>query len=120
MKSVIVFFFFLFFSIFYSCKKDESGIIKIRIKNTSSYYYSNITVSDKNYGNLAPSYYSNYQIFNTAYSYAYVKLNIDTVVFEIIPIDFVGEDNLNGGNYAYLIGVSDYTNKRLSIELQKE
>jgi|WetSurMetagenome_2_1015567.scaffolds.fasta_scaffold319873_2 hypothetical protein len=121
MKPVKVFFLFLLsFSIFCSCKKDETDTVKIRVKNTSSYYYSNIIVSDKNYGNIDSFDYSDYQIFQIAYRYAYVKLYIDTVAFIIQPVDFVGEENLKGGNYTYLIGVTDFQHHCLSIDLQKD
>lgn len=97
--------------------------VNIRIKNISAFDYSNVIVSNKTYGDIANDETTDYQLFDIAYQYAYVELQIDGDTFYIQPIDFVGEEPLESGSYTYEIGASEETDQaygRLSIEAKED
>ena len=79
----------------------------IRIENSSVFSYNNILVkafgNDYDFGDLNANELSDYQTFDNAYRYAYTQLDIENEQFIIQPIDFVGETELENGNYTYII-----------------
>ncbi|WP_148230050.1 hypothetical protein [Marivirga tractuosa] len=112
-------------TIFLSCSESDvnKSAVNIRLANTSIYDYENIiintTTGDVNFGDLKSGSISDYKVFETAYRYAYVKLEINGNIFRIQPIDYVGETPLKNGNYTYEIH-TDSPNEEygaLSIEL---
>jgi hypothetical protein len=48
-----------------------------------------------------PGQFSEYQVFEMAYTYARIELSIDGDRYVIQPIDFIGETLLEGGRYTY-------------------
>jgi hypothetical protein len=95
-----------------SCTKESIDTdIQIRIENTSSYEMENIKVisfgEEYLFGDLAPGAISDYQIFSQAYSYAYIEVFIDGKMYALQPIDFVGEEELDGGQYTYILDAND-------------
>lgn len=112
-------------TIFLSCSESDvnKSAVNIRLANTSIYDYENIvintTTGDVNFGDLKSGSISDYKVFETAYRYAYVKLEINGNILRIQPIDYVGETPLKNGNYTYEIH-TDSPNEEygaLSIEL---
>lgn len=97
-----------------SCSSDDDSNrseLYIRLSNVSQYDFQNIIVNTKNvetrFANLSPKETTNYKKFATAYSYAFVELEIDGKIYTIQPIDFVGETPLENGNYTYEIDAND-------------
>ncbi|MXV51104.1 hypothetical protein GS399_09000 [Pedobacter sp. HMF7647] len=113
--------------LFSACKKKNeapaSGI-NIRIENKSSYQFDNVLVwagdVKNNYGSIKPGQTSEYKIFNEAYRYAYVKLNVGEKEFILQPIDYVGETPLEAGKYTYQLTVSNYDQSRLNLSYKKD
>ena len=107
-----------------SCDDELTGDVLIRVENISTVSYSNIKVGDSNgtiaFKDLGPGEFSEYAIFQKAYRYAYVELQIDGLTYFIQPIDFVGEEPLRPGNYTYQLDASENATSsfgRLSINL---
>lgn len=112
-------------TLLFSCSKTEinPSAINIRLANTSIYDYKNIiintTTGDVNFGDLKSLNSTGYKVFDTAYRYAYVKLEVNGKTLRIQPIDYVGETPLKNGNYTYEIH-TDTPNEEygaISIEL---
>jgi hypothetical protein len=105
----------LLFSINACSDKDEDlakqttpgDHVNIRIMNASNFDYSDVYVNTSghefNYGTIGAGRSTGYQGFDRAYSYAYIELKIDGMVYRIQPVDFVGEKELEDGNYTYQI-----------------
>ncbi len=104
-----------------SLLKDDQ--VHIRIQNRSDVAYSDVRVNtnggENNYGTIEPNSYSDYKTFDHAYRYAFVELKIDTDTFTLQPIDYVGEEPLQAGNYTYAIDATEDGGKyeRLSLVL---
>ena len=98
--------------LFIQCKDDDStGSINIRLENVSSdITFENINFRNKDYGTLSPGDVSEYQSYTKTYSYGYVQIGARDTIFEIIPIDFVGETPLPNGFYTYYMDVNDENN----------
>jgi hypothetical protein len=113
---------------FISCSKDDenSSELKIRLANVSQFDFQNIKVNtstgDVNYGNLKAGKKSDYKVFETAYSYAFIEVEINGKTYTIQPIDYVGETPLVNGNYAYQINANNSQEQyqKLSLRLMKE
>lgn len=109
-----------------SCSETAVTDVNIRIENNSIYNYENIKVqggiTDHTYENLAPGENSIYKTYEYAYSYAFVEIDIEGSTYTIQPIDFIGEERLDPGNYTYIISASESEVQfdKLSIELRKD
>ena len=107
-----------------SCNGSTNSELNIRVENASIYDYKNVQVqggtTDHNYGDLNAGETSEYKLYDYAYSYAFVSLQIDGENYTIQPIDFIGEERLDPGNYSYIISASDSESEfdRLTIELR--
>ena len=95
---------------FFSCEKNESMEVEIRVRNASSSDFNNVIVQDKDFGNIASGEVSDYQTFDSAYHYAFIELQISGETFTIQPIDFVGETELAPGQYTYELNTNDSWN----------
>ena len=112
-----------------SCSKDDvhnpSGL-KIRLSNVSPYNYQNIVVNTStgnvNFENLESGQKTDYKVFEKAYRYSFVELQIADKTYTIQPIDYVGETPLETGNYTYQIKANDSEDRytRLSLTLIEE
>ncbi len=104
-----------------SACQDENlttfGSTLIRVHNSSAYGYEDMVVNDAAFGDLGPGENSQYQFFDTAYRYAYVRLLINGAEFILQPIDYVGETPLGSGHFTYVIDVFDLDNRQLSISM---
>lgn len=97
-----------------SCSSDDdnnTSKLNIRLSNVSQYDFQNIVVNttsgNTNFENISPQEMTSYKTFETAYSYAFVELEIDGQIYTLQPIDYVGERPLENGNYTYEIDAND-------------
>ncbi len=90
-------------------RDDDLVAINIRIKNASDLVFDSVQVgeSEQPITNLSPDDYSEYQEFETAYTYAFIQISSGEEVFTLQPIDFVGETPLPFGFYTYELDVTD-------------
>ncbi|MDN3586035.1 hypothetical protein QWY86_05115 [Pedobacter aquatilis] len=124
MKRILVFIFAI--SMLVACSKEkitgQSGP-EIRLSNSSQQTFKNIIVNtgtgEVNFGDLDAEKKTAYKKFTKAYSYAFVKLEIDGKTYTIQPIDYVGETPLKDGRYTYQISVNvnqgQYSNLGLKL-----
>ncbi len=112
-----------------SCSSDDdnnTSELNIRLSNVSQYDFRNIVVNtttgNTNFENINSQEKTNYKTFETAYRYAFVKLEIDGETYTIQPIDYFGETPLENGNYTYQIDVNDSEEHygKLSLTLIEE
>jgi len=91
--------------------KDNLYEVKIRLSNVSQYDFQNIVVNtttgDVNFEDLKSGQKSDYKVFDKAYSYAFVELEINGQTYTLQPIDYVGETPLENGNYTYQINANE-------------
>lgn len=104
---------------------DEATEVNIRLSNVSPYTYQDIRVSSTgdpvSYGDLETGEFTDYKIFEKAYRYGFVELQINGSTFTIQPIDYVGETPLENGWYTYQINANDSDDRfgKLSLTLIK-
>ncbi|GGG10690.1 hypothetical protein GCM10011344_09210 [Dokdonia pacifica] len=97
-------FFFLISILAISCTADDDTEVQIRLANISEFDYTNITIRNGiSYEDLEAGEVSEYQTFESSYSYMFVQLVANQDTLFIQPIDFVGESLIRGGNYTYEI-----------------
>lgn len=112
-------------ALFGCSNEDSNSELRIRLSNGSKFNFQNITVNTStgnvNFGNLSPGKNTTYKIFEIAYSYAFIELQIDGKTYTLQPIDYVGETPLEKGNYTYEITANDSQEKygKLSLTLIK-
>lgn len=99
--------------------QEDSKKSNVRIKNTSSSDYQNVTVQSAdgttiNYGTIVAGKTSCYSSFAKIYRYAAVKLSIAGKEHTLQPIDYVGETPLGIGKFTYALDF-DAANSRLNI-----
>jgi hypothetical protein len=106
-----------------ACKKEDTEVF-IRVKNASSYEYERVMVNTSGgtfgYGTIKSEEVSSYQPFVFAYSYAMIRLEINTKEFTLIPTDYVGEETLEKGFYTYVVNVDNYADGTLLLEVIKD
>lgn len=102
MKLIFV---FLLTFLLYSCSDDDkiepSTEVNIRLSNVSSFDFENTTYNRINFGDIKSGEKTEYKMFESAYGYGSVSITINGIDYGWIPIDFVGEDNLESGNYTF-------------------
>ncbi len=113
-----------------TCKGDDdpgaSDAVLIRVKNTSSYNYTDVFVNTSggqwNYGDITSNKASEYRAFDYAYHYAFVSLKINGQTFMLQPYDYVGASKLESGYYTYEIGANKDGDQysRLSLTFNKD
>jgi len=122
-KSIIL---FLTLCTFLSCSipKDENLLgVSIRLTNVSQYDFKNITVDTSTgitpFEDIDAGESTDYQVFELAYRYAFIELEIDGETFTIQPIDYVGETPLENRLYTYQINANDSPDQygRLTLTL---
>lgn len=111
MKKIL--FLFITITTLNSCSDDDvnPSELKIRLSNISQFDFQNIVVNTStgnvNFEDVNAGQISEYKVFETAYSYAFVELEIDGETYTLQPIDYVGETPLKSGNYTYQINTND-------------
>ena len=105
-----------------SCNNEQT--VQLRVKNASGYTYDSVLVNtsggENTYGTIAPGTTSDYKAFDFAYHYGFIKLQINSEVFILQPIDYVGERKLKSGKYTYEVSVSDTATHQLLLNLIKD
>ena len=95
----------------FSCtdRDDDLESVNIRIKNSSALLFDSVEVGEapEAYTNVAPDEYSDYQEFETAYTYAFVQITSGEETYTLQPIDFVGETPLPLGFYTYELDITE-------------
>lgn len=88
-------------------RDDDLTAINIRVKNASTLEFDEILVESEEhlYNALSPDAYSEYQEYETAYRYAYIRVSSGEEEFVLQPIDFVGEEILPVGLYTYELSI---------------
>jgi len=85
--------------VFASCedRDDKIGGVNLRVKNESNINFLKVQVGDEDkiHENVAAGDYSEYLEYETAYRYAYIKIDADSTSYVLQPVDFVGEDSLS-------------------------
>ncbi|MGB3776082.1 MAG: hypothetical protein WA951_12570 [Leeuwenhoekiella sp.] len=115
MKNIILI--TLFLIVLSGCNNDDQNfdensstdVVNLRITNSSKYFYNSIVVNPggrtANFESLKSGGSTEYQVFETAYSYGYVKIKIEDSVYLIQPYDYFGEIPLENGYYSYKIDI---------------
>ena len=90
-------------------RDDDLVAVNIRIKNASELVFDSVQVgeAEEPITALNPDDYSDYQEFETAYTYAFIQITSGEEIFTLQPIDFVGETPLPLGFYTYELDVTD-------------
>lgn len=88
----------------------------------SQFDFQNITVNNVNFQNVNSGQSTQYKMFETAYRYAFIELEIEGNIYTIQPIDYVGETPLGNGDYTYQINANDSQDQygKLSLILVKK
>ena len=76
----------------------------IRIENTGQEDFKNVSVESGLtyvYGDVQEGERTEYKAFETTCSYSDIEVIIDSSIYILEPIDFVGETPLEPGNYTY-------------------
>jgi hypothetical protein len=101
-------------TVFFGCSKNSdtnTSEVYIRLSNISEYNFKNIVVNTStgnvDFENIDSGQMTQYKIFETAYRYAFVELEIEGGIYTIQPIDYVGETPLKNGYYTYQIYSND-------------
>lgn len=97
---LILFSFFLIFS----CSDDDETKqnVRIRLSNISTVDFKNATFNHVNFGDLNSNEITEYKKFeNNVYHYGTVKIEINDQDYGWTPIDFVGENPLEDGDYTF-------------------
>ncbi|MCK0191322.1 hypothetical protein [Arenibacter sp. F20364] len=104
-------FLFLIVTLFIGCsdRDDDLEGANIRIKNESSLTFDTVQVGSEEtvHENIGPDGYSGYLEYETAYSYAYINIEVGGENYVFQPIDFVGETPLENGFYTYGLSISE-------------
>jgi hypothetical protein len=81
--------------------------VNIRLKNETTSDMHDISVNFRgqivNYGFIGRGEYSHYFKVARAYGYARVEWKADNKIKRVLPTDYVGEKELEAGNYTYII-----------------
>ncbi|WP_143519894.1 hypothetical protein [Reichenbachiella sp. 5M10] len=100
---------------------ENPNVLNIRLSNESQYDYHtvvvNTTTGDVDFGDLLAGQKSAYKVFDRAYRYAFVELQIEGETYTLQPIDYVGETPLETGSYTYQIDVNDTGDRYAGLRL---
>lgn len=98
----------------------RKGPTDIRIKNGSEFLMEEVVVGPHNFGDIQAGATTAYREFDVAYDYAYVRFRVDTLVFSLVPIDFVGEEPLGKGQFTHTLELVDVASRMLRIMPSKD
>lgn len=117
-------------ALFISCSNDtvndNLSQVNIRLSNVSDFDFHNIivdtTTGNVHFGDVSSGQKTDYKVFQVAYRYAFVELEIDGETYTLQPIDYFGETPLEDGNYSYEIDANDSQEQfgKLSLTLVEE
>ena len=100
---------------------------EIRVANRSNVPIEQVRIQfpsqTEEYGTIPPQGVTEYRVVKLAYRYARIEAKVRGEEVLLQPIDYVGEKQLRGGKYTYVLTVNEkatskYT--RLKLELRKD
>ncbi len=96
-------------TIILGCSNDDNDLseVRIRVANISQFDFKNLVVTNTTYEDLTSKQNTDYKVFESAYRYAFIELEIEGKTHTLQPFDFVGETLLKNGNYTYQIDAND-------------
>lgn len=81
--------------------------VTVRLKNETGSDMHNVSVNFRgqviDYGFIGKGEYSKYHAVDRAYGYAHVEWKADGRIKWVVPVDYVGEKELEAGHYTYII-----------------
>lgn len=102
----------------------DPNATNIRLHNASEFDFKNVEVNTSvntvMFGDIKNGAKTDYQQFEIAYRYAFIRLFIDGAEFIIQPVDYVGETPLGPGVFTYVLDVVDFKNRALNITAVEE
>ncbi len=109
---------------FPACKEDPTGPTDIRIRNRTKSVFRNVYVNtsggEYNYGDVQPGTETPYHRFEVAYRQALITLEIDSVQYQLIPVDYTYEVPLGRGKYTYELTIADTASRQLAVHVIAE
>ncbi len=111
--------------IIFSCSDNDDDVeiqtnqVNIRLANNSEVKFENVTYNNVNFGDIQPGEKTEYKIFEDQYSYGQVDITINGEKYGWIPVDYVGEELLDDGNYTFEYNFN-VEEKELTDELIKD
>jgi hypothetical protein len=85
--------------------------VEVRVRNASTIDFSSVVIGfpdqTEAYGAVAARTATDYRTVERAFRYAGVQVTLDGTSLALIPIDYVGEEELDGGSYTYELNVTD-------------
>lgn len=89
-------------------RDDDIKEVNIRVHNVSDLVFNSVQVGaeDKIHENVAPDDFTEYLIYEEAYTYAYIEIVSGEETYVLQPIDFVGETPLPKGLYTYELDIT--------------
>lgn len=113
-------FLIVFLAVILGCTREGDGV-EIRVGNACGVDLQNIIVNTSSgnvqYGELKAGEVSAYKVFDIAYRYAFIQVNMGDEVYTFQPIDYVGEEPLTEGRYTYELTIID---RNLFIKLKTD
>jgi hypothetical protein len=110
----------------WKCTKEKSpeGPTDIRVRNLTTQVFDSVYVDtssgEHTYGTVLPSATTDYKRYDKAYREAYIKLYINQVKYELIPVDYTYEVFLGQGKFTYELSIADSANHTLGIHVIAE
>lgn len=90
---------------------DDEGPVEIRVRNASTIDFASVVIGfpdqSESYGAVPARSATEYRAIDRAYRYAAVQVALADTSLALIPIDYVGEVELDGGEYTYELNVTE-------------
>jgi hypothetical protein len=90
---------------------EDPEHVQLRIKNNGTVDFTNVKVAFTgdalSYGEIAAGQTSKYRTFVVAYRYGFIEVETPDDVYQLVPIDYVGERPLEKGNYTFALKIED-------------
>jgi hypothetical protein len=96
--------------------------VEIRVRNASDRGFDQVRVvfperREVNYGAIPKGGISPFHGVSRAYRYAEFQVKAGDQAFSLVPIDYVGEQELTPGRYTYVLRIQD---SNLTVDLERE
>ncbi len=105
-------------------KKTPEGPTDIRVKNSTTQIFDSVYINtysgDHTYGTILSDATTDYKRYDKAYREAYIKLYINQVKYELIPVEYTYEIFLGQGKFTYELSIADSVNHTLGINVIPE
>ena len=102
-------------------KKSPEGPTDIRIRNLTTQIFDSVFVDtyfgEQQYGTIQSSATTDYKRYDKAYREAYIKLYINQVKYELIPVDYTYEIPIGQEKCTYELSIADSLNHTLGVHV---